>query len=248
MITVYRIPIPKAKFRLISADERALVLVAGHLLNQISVFVKLLRFSMSKDPADEIEGRVSAAQSQIILRCLIGVLAEGWEYVRRPANQKIIGAYLPTLSDDGQKAYGSLKKSFGRSGLLHKLRNSFLYHYPTTDQVEQAFEWIPDDEDWDWYFSKANTNSFYFSSELAFGYGVMKATGEPTHMGAFGVVMQEATRAADNMPDFLMTLIGAIVTKHLGADVLKPRPGMTIKDAVKLDKFWIPVYAETKHD
>ena len=88
MIKVYTVPITKADFRKIPSDERALVFVAGHILNQISVFMKLVRFSTSKDPPHPIEGRVSAAQSQLILRCLIGVLVEAWEFIRRPPNQK----------------------------------------------------------------------------------------------------------------------------------------------------------------
>ena len=38
--------------------------------------MKLVRFSTSKDPANPIEANVSGMQSELILRCLIGVLAE----------------------------------------------------------------------------------------------------------------------------------------------------------------------------
>jgi hypothetical protein len=245
MITVYKVPISKSQFRAIPRDERALLFVAGHVLNQISVFLKLVRFSTSKDSVDPIEARVSAAQSQIILRCLIGVFVEAWELIRRPLNQKIIGGYLKDIGDDGRAEYDKLKKHFGKSGLLYKLRNSFLYHYPKPEDVEQAFEWIPEDEEWEWYLSEANTNSFYFSCELALGYGIMNATGEPLHIFAFGTVMQEATKVADALPYFLMPLMRAILFKHLGTKILDPQPGTVISNAPKIEEFWIPFFAET---
>jgi hypothetical protein len=244
MITVYKVPISKAQFSTIPRDERALVLIAGHILNQTSVFLKLMRFSMSKDPPDPIEGRVSAAQSQIILRCLIGVLVEAWE-IRKPINQKIIGTYQSDLGDDGRTEYDKLKKHFGKSGLLYKLRNNFLYHYPNPEELTKGFDWIPEDEDWEWYLSEANTNSFYFSCELAFGYAIMKATGEPLQIAAFGVVMQEVNRVGDTLPYFLMPLMRAIISKHLGPKILNHQQGTVIKGAPKLDDFWIPFFAET---
>jgi hypothetical protein len=244
MITVYKVPISKAQFTAIPRDERALVLVSGHILNQVSVFLKLVRFSTCKDPTDPIEARVSAAQSQIILRCLIGVLVEAWEFIRRPVNQKIIGACLNDIGG-GRAEYDKLKRHFGSSGLLYKLRNNFLYHYPKPDELEHGFDWIPEDEEWEWYLSEANTNSFYFSCELVLGYGIMKATDELHHIGAFGIVMQEVHRVADTLPYFLMPLMKAILSKHLGPKVLEPHPGTSIEGAPKLDEFWIPFFAET---
>jgi hypothetical protein len=246
MITVYRVPISKEQFRSIPSDERALVFVAGHILNQVSVFLKLVRFSTNNDPADPIETRVSAAQSQLMLRCLIGVLVEAWQFVRRPTNQKIIGNCMKSIGDDGRKSYDKLKKQFGQSGLLHKLRNSFLYHYPKPEELDKAFEWIPADEEWEWYLSEANTNSFYFSCELALGYGIMRATGERLHMIAFGTVMQEVMQVADTLPYFLMPLIKTILTKHLGEAILNPQPGTIIENAPELGEFCIPFFAETQ--
>ena len=245
-ITVYRVPISKKQFQLIPSDERALLFVAGHVLNQVSVFIKLVRFSTNSDPTNPIEERVSAAQSQLILRCLIGVIAEAWEFIRRPMNQKIIGNYLKDVDDDGRTSYDKLKKQFGKSGLLHDLRNGFLYHYPKPAVLDKAFELIPADEDWEWYLSEANTNSFYFSCELAIGYGIMSATDEPLHVGAFGTVMQQVMQAANTLPYFLMPLMKAILTKHLGEAILHPLPGTVIENAPQLGQFWLPFFAGTQ--
>jgi hypothetical protein len=51
------------------------------------------------------------------------------------------------------------------------MRHNYLYHSPNDKNVERAFA-IPAGEPWEWYFSEANTNSFYFSCELILGYGL----------------------------------------------------------------------------
>jgi hypothetical protein len=62
MIEVYRIPISKKQLATLPKEERGLLLLMGHSLNQISVFLKLFTFSSNKDPEHPIEERISAAQ------------------------------------------------------------------------------------------------------------------------------------------------------------------------------------------
>ena len=109
MIEIFRIPISKDQLRAIPADERNLLLLASHAVNQMSVLRKLLIFSLNYDSASEIENTLSAAQSQTILRFLFGALAEAWEMTKRPINQKLIGKdYVGLIESEGitlPKAY-----------------------------------------------------------------------------------------------------------------------------------------------
>jgi hypothetical protein len=253
MIRVVRIEITKEQFRTLPKDERALLLLMGHALNQIAVLLKIVTFSSNKDPADPIEGRVSAAQSQVILRFLFGAVAETWQFLSRPDNQKIIGSYLPALDKDGTAARDELRKHFGRSNLLHSIRNKFSYHFPHVDEIEQGFETVPDDDEelpWEWYLSETNNNSFYFSCEMAVGFGVISLVqGESNLMAAFRKLSREVIRVANTMQYFLMPLMRAILLKHFGPSILDDKPGTTINDAPSLYDFWIPFFAESPvHD
>jgi len=118
--------------------------------------------------------------------------------------------------------------------------------YPQPAELEEAFKSIPADEEWEWYLSEANTNSFYFSCELAIGYGIMSATGEPNHTFAFGAAMREVMQVANTLPYFLMPLMKAILTNHLGATILNPQPATVTKNAPQLARFWIPFFADTQ--
>jgi hypothetical protein len=241
MIEVYRVPISKAQFQTMPPKERAMVLVCCHMLNQIGVIIKLVRFSSNRDPENLIEESASGVQTQIVLRFLIGVLSEACVYFEE--RQDIITQYLPDIHDEGREAYAKLQAYFDRKGLLRMIRNNYLFHYPNDKNVERAFAAIPDDQPWEWYISHANTNSIYMSSELVIGYGMMNVTGKSDPLEAFGEVMGKTMGLANTIPDFLMRLVQVICVKYLGKDALQPRPGTIIQDAPELGTFWIPFYA-----
>jgi hypothetical protein len=166
MIEVFRIPVSKAQLRAIPANERNLLLLTSHAVNQISVLRKVLIFSLNYESDSEIENTLSAGQSQTILRLLFGALAEAWETVKRPINQKLIGKdYIGLIDTDGRAAYDRLQKHFGDSNLLHRLRNTIAFHHPNAEELGAAFEHVPEDEDWAWYPSNTINNSFYLASD-----------------------------------------------------------------------------------
>ena len=112
-------------------------------------------------------------------------MAEAWELVKRPVNQKLIGKdYIDLIEAEGRAAYGELKKHFGESNLLHKLRNTIAYHHPSAEELEAAFEDVPEDEDWAWYPSDTINNSFYLASDS----GILRVTGETDTAKAFDKV------------------------------------------------------------
>jgi hypothetical protein len=53
MIEVFRIAISKDQLRAIPADERNLLLLAGHAVNQLSVLRKVLIFSLNYESDSE---------------------------------------------------------------------------------------------------------------------------------------------------------------------------------------------------
>ena len=240
-IDVYRVPISKKQFERLPKEERSLVFVGGHILNQISVFMKLVMFSSNKDPADQIEATASGMQTYLVLRSLVGVLAEACVYLENRV--ALIEKYLPSIDKEGQEAYAELSKSFDDKALLRLIRHNFLYHYPNEKVVDKAFRAAPEDEQWEWYLSQANTNSLYQSCEAVLGYGLMQITGEPDWTRAYEMVLKKAMELADVMPEFLMRLIGTIIVQHLGGNILAPQKGTTIRGAPHVQEFWVPFFA-----
>jgi hypothetical protein len=158
----------------------------------------------------------------------------------------IIEKYLLDMHKEGQDAYDKIKTFFSAKEPLRLFRNSYLYHYPNDKYVEWAFNAATEDEPWEWYFSEASTNSFYFSCELTLNHGLMIAASETTLYKAFDAVMARAMELANTMPDFLMRLIETIGFRYLGNDIFKPRKKTIISDAPEPAQFWIPFYTETE--
>jgi hypothetical protein len=247
MIEIFRIPIPKAKLRTMPSDDRHLLLLASHAVNQISVVQKMLLFSVHHQPDSSFEKLLSAAQSQTILRLLFGVLAESWELVKRPINQRLIGiGYVGAIDSEGIAEYRKLKKHFGASSLLHRLRNTIAYHHPSSEELEAAFEDVPERAEWAWYASDRNQNSFYFASDMVISAGALRVTGETDPAKAFDKIMREVLDVSETMVDFLLYVMRAIIARHLGAALMSPRAGtgVRIDNAPELHDVSIPFFTE----
>lgn len=170
----------------------------------MSVLRRLLIFSLNYDLTSEIENTLSAAQSQTILRFLFGSLAETWEMLKRPVNQSLIGKiYAETIEPEGTASYTKLKRHFGETNLLHKLRNTVAYHHPEGAELAEAFEDVPEDEDWAWYPSDTINNSYYLASDFVISARILKLTGKSDTQKAFEKVMGLVVPVSNDLTDFL---------------------------------------------
>lgn len=177
MIQVYQIPVPKDRLRAIPKDERAFLLLLGYAANQLSMLQKLLMFSSNKIPPNELEQQLSSAQTQMLVRYIVGVLHETWLLIERHYISNPLGRdYQSRIDSGGQQALSNLRRQFGSSNLLSKVRNNISFHYPKIDDVEAAFEAACNDFDlddhWNLYFSQYGFNSFYFLSDLIIIHGI----------------------------------------------------------------------------
>ncbi|QXX75591.1 hypothetical protein [Methylovirgula sp. HY1] len=250
MNEIFRVPISKAQLRSIPVDDRNLLLLASHAVNQMSVLKKVLIFSLNYETENELENALSAAQSQMILRFLFGVLAEAWEMVKRPIHQRLIGQdYAEVIELAGKKAHAALKKHFGESNLLHRLRNTIAYHHPDGPQLVAAFEDVPEDEDWAWYPSDTINNSFYLASDLVITAGILRVTGETDTTKAFKKVLEIVVPVSNDLTEFLLYVMRAIISRYLDPTMLSPQigTGTKIENAPDLYKVAIPFFTNRDH-
>jgi hypothetical protein len=91
-----------------SPEERALFLLLGNLSNQVNVLWKIVIIALNRDPDDPVDERVSAAQTQILVRLTVGVLWEGWRLVEtRLLGAKLGAEFLPKLDAPARVALDS---------------------------------------------------------------------------------------------------------------------------------------------
>jgi hypothetical protein len=248
VIDVCRIPLPKDRLRAMPKEERALFFLLGYAANQITLFSKLIIFSTNKTPSNPVEQQISNAQSQILARVSIGVLAEAWELIHKRFLGTPIGReFEPKLNPAGRKALAELKKHFGGSNLLSKLRSNVAFHHPYDTDMDAGFEAAASDNiwdsDWNWYFSSATFNSFYFVSDVVILHAILNTIGETDLIKAQERIMAEVKQVSEPMINFLYALNEAILIKHLGPE-MTAEVVAKIPDAPGVFDVGLPFYVE----
>lgn len=126
MARVHRLPIQIHNLRKLSAEERVLLILLGYSANQIMMLQKLIWFGAHGPPShgnNEVELLGSLAQSQMLLRLLVGVLSESWRVISTRYLQSTLGReYNGLLDASGTQALENLKQQFGKSSLITKIR------------------------------------------------------------------------------------------------------------------------------
>lgn len=170
--------------RKMTPAERGLFLLFGYASNQVNVLWKLVIVATNETPENPIEARVSAAQTQIIVRLVIGVLWEAWRLVQgRFLSSELGKEFVPKLDPAAKEALDRLKKEFGGSNMMVTVRNEYCFHYPKPEEMENAFQRAMgsgemEELDWGVYFSRKLLNVFFFVSDYVFAHGVSSAIAE----------------------------------------------------------------------
>jgi hypothetical protein len=248
MIEVYNIPVPKDRICAMPKQERVLLLLLGYVSNQLSMLQKLLTFATNRTPVSELEQHASGAQTQMLVRITIGALNEAWELVtKRFIKTSFAADYLMQLDQAGKDAFEALKRQFGGSNLLNKVRNNYGYHYPDNDKVDKAFVSICNDIELggllNLYFSNHGFNSLFFMSDLVFMQGIADMTGEPDRDAAQTKLMGEVSRASINLIEFAKAFTATAWLRHFGQEMLA-KDLVAIADAPKIDTVSLPFFVD----
>ncbi len=242
MIRVTQYHFSKADFAGMLPEERALIFLAGQTINQVNVWLKLIRLSSSFESASEVENKLSAAQTHILLRALFGTLHEAWVWQTRKDMGLLIASYLPTLSADSQAARKTLSKHLSNGGTMGALRNGYSFHSPTTAVLDKTFTMMPEDEDWSWYVTDEHSSTLMLSCETVLGYGV---AGEG--MGAdlndcFSNILSEVIGVANAMNEFMTELVVVALRSNLPEK--RKQSAVMIEHAPQLKDAALPFYIE----
>ena len=72
MIHVHKLTFSKAHLATLSAEERAVFIMAGHTLNTLAFWMKLVRRTSNQNPAGPPTSLIEGAQAPIVIRALLG--------------------------------------------------------------------------------------------------------------------------------------------------------------------------------
>src|SRR6201984_1955413 len=83
MLDILRLPMTKETLSRMTPEERSLFLLLGYASNQVNVLWKLVIIATNRTPDDPVDQRVSGAQTQILVRLVIGVMRKALKLVEK---------------------------------------------------------------------------------------------------------------------------------------------------------------------
>jgi hypothetical protein len=253
MIDIYRIKFPKERLSDLTSEERSLFFLLGYAANQIAVFKKLTVFATNIDSEPQIRSRVEGAQTQILVRHLVGVVTEAWELIEKRFLNKPIGREYRAsrLGPTGLESIAALQKHFGGSNVLNNIRNQYAFHHPYNAEVETAFETAaanPEfDDEWNWYLAKENINCFYFISDVVVVHGMLRAIGENDIVAAQKKMHSELNVASDEIIRFASAFFDALLRKYFSPEIVAECVEK-VSDAPVAFDVSLPFYVEPPDD
>jgi hypothetical protein len=197
---------------------------------------------------DPVEEKVSAAQTQIFVRLLIGVMREALKLIEKRFLGSTLGKeYVPLLNAEAKDALNRLKKRFGASDRYVKIRDNFAFHHPSLDDMEAAFKLAiksdGDETDWCMYLNNALLNSFFFASDFVLVHGLANAMGEPDVNEAHRKLLKDIAPIANDLSSFAFGFAEAIFRKYFGE--LTATRVAEIKEAANIEDLRLPWFLNT---
>ena len=215
---LFKVEIPKSKLSSIPEDERVFFVLFGALLNDLSMFQKLMIFSMNTKTTDKVERTAQNLQTLCLARFQIGILSEGWLLLQ----QKFFGTglskkYEPLLSEPIKENFDKLKDFFsGKDNWITSVRNNFCFHYPSSEEIKKLIDEAPGSEVFEVFMSEYFGNCLFSMSNTLINFGILKAMEKPDTQSAMDRWLQDAMKVARWFGDFLGECLLIIANKHLG--------------------------------
>jgi hypothetical protein len=248
MLKITRIALPREQLLKLTAGERSLFLLLGYASNQINTLWKVVIVATNEGTKDPVEEKVSAAQTQIFVRLLIGIMREALKLIEKRFLGSSLGkVYTPLLSTQATEALDRLKKRFGAPDKFVVIRDNFAFHHPSLDDMEAAFQLAlksdGDDTDWCMYLNNGLLNTFFFASDFVVVHGVANAMGETDVNEAHRKLLGDIAPIANDLSTFVFGFAEAIFIKYFGERTATL--AAEIKDAPNIEDLRLPWFVET---
>jgi hypothetical protein len=249
-LNITRVALPKEKLQKLTGEERSLFLLLGYASNQINALCKLVVVATNEGEKDPVEEKVSAAQTQIFVQLLIGIMREALKLIEKRFLGSSLGKeYTPLLSKQAGDALARIKKRFSAPDKFVVVRDNFAFHHPSLEDMEAAFQLAVksdgDDTDWCMYLNNALLNSFFFASDFVLIHGMANALRESDVNEAHRKLLGDIAPIANDLSTFAFGFAEAIFIKYFGE--LTATRVAEIKCAPNIEDLRLPWFLNTEN-
>ncbi len=214
---VRRITISKQQLGCIPPDERAMLVLSGHVLNEVNVIDKLTYLCSQSVQSNDWVSKANAMQSLVLVRVLCGKLDEAWAMLQKAYfRTKVSQTYDGTLDQEAQQALDALKSYFSKSNDISRVRDEFAFHF----DKKHALAEVPDDatdEDMSMYLPHNGRvgNSLFYFADFLMNRSLMDAINAKAPAMSLESLLRELRSAVVDLNKFLLGLMYSVITLRI---------------------------------
>ena len=241
---IKKIKISNKKLKAFPADEQTLLILLGHLSNELALLHKLWIFTHPNAEDKDIARKVRVSQLMLVLRLYIGKLLEGWLLLEKIYFKSgLARKYDALLSKEGKEALEAIKRYFGSSNVMYKIRNSYAFHYDAA-KMKPQLEMHDDEHDFFIFIEGTFANDHYNMSEEIISKGMFSGIAS-TEEESIKKVVQETLDVSKAIMAFTAYCMVAVFDQNLahGEYTLEE---VDIGEPPMIDDIDIPAFVRAK--
>jgi hypothetical protein len=211
---IRRITLTPESLSALPNDERALLHVVGHALNEMNVVLKLFLLASNYDFEPPVVRHAQLCQTMVLSKLLVGKVHEIWMVLQKGYfGTGLSKTYMTDLEPEHLDALKSLKKYFGRKNLIESVRNQFAFHYslehgtpsPALDTPPEALAI---------YFGTTVGNSLYQFAEQSIGMAMLHTIDASDPQSAYDRLFMETREVAFWLDTVGQGILFSILERH----------------------------------
>jgi len=194
--------------------EAGLFILLGTMLNEINMLHKLT-YLVHKEGTSDVERKAHIAQSLFFQTLLVGKLWECWKALEAGFFGTLLSKkYEPKLDARGKASLQKIKRHFGKTPWISRVRSLFSFHY-NYDRIVNQLERIPANEKLEIFLSEAQGNCLYYASSVLNAIDIAATIDAEDTGKGLNTYLSETLELVGDMLIFLNELVLAIATENL---------------------------------
>jgi hypothetical protein len=244
---IRRITLSPAELGKLSAEERNLFFLVGHINNEVSSLYKTFSWCLAAahvPGATDIEGNAANAQGMIYARLLAGKLLEAWGALAKSWFASKLGVDIAkTLHPAALTSLDELKRYFGSKNLIFAVRNSFAFHYHAAT-LGAAWERASQEPFFELVIGVNRGNSFNQAAELVANVAVFHTIAPDDAHAGMATFFEELDHVAGHFQNYCEGVTRAVLERLSGMNLDQLGSLSEIEPTRKYSEVFIPVFIE----
>jgi len=211
---IHRLTLTPESLAALPSNERALLNVIGHALNEMNVVLKLFLLSSNYDFEPPVVRHAQLCQTMVLSKLLVGKVHEIWSVLQKGYfGTGLSKTYRADLEPEHVEALDKLKRYFGRKNVVESVRNQFAFHYSLEHGAPAPGPETPADA-LAIYFGETVGNSLYQFAEQSMGMAMLDGIDAEDPQRAYDRLFMETREVASWLDTIGQGILFAILERH----------------------------------